>query len=170
MNNNQIINSNYFESSVSRSYLTDWIEAIHSIISLSSSASAWLLEFLASEEGLKYIKPFLVESSARDVRINFSGLLEKCLSSSCTLSTNTWVETIIRHIVSLLRHVGDNVKHSSQYFWFLFMFAQMVKIPHSFERLFLILIFIPGRVLLSVNNFLISAPFKTVFSFSQVSL
>ena len=150
-----------------RSYLTDWIEAIHSIISLSTSASAWLLEFLASEEGLKYIKPFLVESSARDVRTNFSGLLEKCLSSSCTLITNTWVETIIRHIVSLLSDVGDHVKHSSQYFWFLFMFAQMVKISHSFERFFLI--FIHRRVLVNVNNFLISAPFKTVFSFSPVS-
>ena len=134
--NNRIIIRYHFESLFCRSCLTDWIEAIHSIISLSTSASAWLLEFLASEEGLKYIKPFLVESSARDVRTNFSGLLEKCLSSSCTLITNTWVETIIRHIVSLLSDVGDNVKHSSQYFWFLFMFAQMVKISHSFERFF----------------------------------
>ena len=113
----------------SRSYLTDWIEAIHSIITHSAPASAWLLEFLASEDGLKYIRPFLVESSARDVRTNFSGLLEKCLSSSSTPATNISVQAIVRHIVSLLTNVGDNVKHSSQYFWFLFMFAQMVKIP-----------------------------------------
>ena len=114
----------------SRSYLTDWIEAIHSIITHSAPASAWLLEFLASEDGLKYIRPFLVESSARDVRTNFSGLLEKCLSSSSTpAANNISVQAIVRHIVSLLTNVGDNVKHSSQYFWFLFMFAQMVKIP-----------------------------------------
>ena len=157
----------------SRSDLTDWIEAIHSIITHSAPASAWLLEFLASEDGLKYIRPFLVESSARDVRTNFSGLLEKCLSSSSTPTTNISVQTIVRHIVSLLTNVGDNVKHSSQYFWFLFMFAQMVKILPIEQYFFIkviLLIFIHRRVLVSVNNSSISAPFKTVSSFSQASL
>ena len=60
--------------------MVDWTDAIHSIITLCSSASHWLLEFL-STEGLKYLKPFLVECNARDVRTNFSQLLEKTLSS-----------------------------------------------------------------------------------------
>jgi len=122
-----LFNTYYHVKRRKRSCLTDWIEAIHSIITLSASASAWLLDFLASEEGLKYIKPYLVESTARDVRINFSGLLEKSLStlSSHGPDTNCSVGHIIRHIVSLLSDVGDNVKNSSQYFWFLFMYAQM---------------------------------------------
>ena len=152
-----------------RSCLTDWIEAIHSIITLSASASAWLLDFLASEEGLKYIKPYLVESTARDVRINFSGLLEKSLSSlsSHGPDTNCSVGGIIRHIVSLLGDVGDNVKNSSQYFWFLFMYAQMVdQSSYSLKKLVCSLI----RVLVNANSFLISGHFKIVFSSSLVSL
>ena len=111
----------------------------------------------------------MVESTARDVRINFSGLLEKSLStlSSHGPDTNCSVGHIIRHIVSLLSDVGDNVKNSSQYFWFLFMYAQMVdQSSYSLKKLVCSLI----RVLVNANSFLISGHFKIVFSSSLVSL
>ena len=75
-----LFNTYYHVRRRKRSALVDWTDAIHSIITLCSSASQWLLEFL-STEGLKYLKPFLVECNARDVRSNFSHLLEKTVSS-----------------------------------------------------------------------------------------
>ena len=75
-----LFNTYYHVRQRKRSALVDWTAAIHSIITLCSSASQWLLEFL-STEGLKYLKPFLVECNARDVRSNFSHLLEKTVSS-----------------------------------------------------------------------------------------
>ena len=67
--------------------MSDWVDTIHSIVTLSPAASQWLTDFLSSEDGLKYVKPFLVESGARDVRTNFSQLLDKCLASGTTSST-----------------------------------------------------------------------------------
>ena len=110
--------------------MSDWVDTIHSIVTLSPAASQWLTDFLSSEDGLKYVKPFLVESGARDVRTNFSQLLDKCLASQASHAAGSQAATaIIQHIVSLLSAeggVGDNVKYSSQYFWLLSMFAQMV--------------------------------------------
>ena len=110
--------------------MSDWVDTIHSIVTLSPAASQWLTEFLSSEDGLKYVKPFLVESGARDVRTNFSQLLDKCLASQASHAAGSQAAAaIIQHIVSLLSAeggVGDNVKYSSQYFWLLSMFAQMV--------------------------------------------
>ena len=77
---NFLFNTYYHVRRRKRSALVDWADAIHSIITLCSSASQWLVDFL-STEGLKYLKPFLVECNARDVRSNFSHLLEKTVSS-----------------------------------------------------------------------------------------
>ena len=109
--------------------MIDWIDAIHNIITLSPPASQWLVDFLSSEEGLKYIKPYLVEATARDVRINFSHLLEKSLSSQMKHNKDKTesVNIIIQHLISLLTTVSDNIKYCSQYFWLLFMFVKMVR-------------------------------------------
>ena len=113
-----------------RASMSDWVDTIHSIVTLSPAASQWLTDFLSSEDGLKYVKPFLVESGARDVRTSFSQLLDKCLASQASHAAGSpAAAAIIQHIVSLLSAeggVGDNVKYSSQYFWLLSMFAQMV--------------------------------------------
>ena len=60
--------------------IADWVDAIEAIICTSSHACSWLLQFL-STEGLKYLKPYLLECPSRDVRTNFSHILEKTFSN-----------------------------------------------------------------------------------------
>ena len=56
-------------------------------------------------DGLRYLKPYLLESSSRDVRQNFSQLLEKTLSShvkhSGTSESNA-INAIVNHLVDML--------------------------------------------------------------------
>ena len=111
--------------------MNEWLDAINSLITLSPASSKWLTEHLASEEGLKLVTPYLLESTSRDVRINFSQLLDKCLSSEMSHSQESDQLIIIQHIVSLLRtHVADNIKLCAQYFWLLLKYAQMVCVTH----------------------------------------
>ena len=111
--------------------MNEWLDAINSLITLSPASSKWLTEHLASEEGLKLVTPYLLESTSRDVRINFSQLLDKCLSSEMSHSQESDQLIIIQHVVSLLRtHVADNIKLCAQYFWLLLKYAQMVCITH----------------------------------------
>eukprot|EP00090_Calanus_glacialis_P047045 TRINITY_DN9530_c0_g1_i3.p1 TRINITY_DN9530_c0_g1~~TRINITY_DN9530_c0_g1_i3.p1 ORF type:complete len:2633 (-),score=502.34 TRINITY_DN9530_c0_g1_i3:271-7929(-) len=111
-----------------RCVMADWVDAIEAVITVCPTASEWLVNYLSSD-GLRYLKPYLLESSSRDVRQNFSQLLEKTLSSHIKhsgSSESNAVTGIVTHLVEMLvRDVPDNVKFSSQYFWSLLMFAQM---------------------------------------------
>ena len=63
-----------------RAVIADWVDAIEAIISTNAHACSWLVEFL-STDGLKYLKPYLLECPNRDVRANFSQILEKSFSN-----------------------------------------------------------------------------------------
>ena len=102
-----LFNTYYHVRRRRRAAMLDWTDAIHSIITLCSSASHSLLEFL-STEGLKYLKPFLVECNARDVRTNFSHLLEKTLSSQLA-HFPTVQEADITKEAAGSAHVGINI-------------------------------------------------------------
>ena len=126
-----LFNTYYHVKQRRRGCLSEWLDGLHSLITLNMAACDWLVDFLASDQGIRYIKPYLVESSARDVRHNFSQLVEKIISShnSHHHGHNQNINTIIQHLVSLLsKTVNDNIKHCSRYFWLLFEISQMVNI------------------------------------------
>ena len=67
-------------STVQRVVMADWVDAIENIISVSPPTCSWLVQLL-STDGLKYLKPYLLEATARDVRSNFSALLERAFAN-----------------------------------------------------------------------------------------
>jgi len=113
-----------------RHVMNDWIDVVDHIISTDKGACDWLLNLLAADD-FKYLKPYLLECPARDVRTHFSNLLEKTFSASFRLTKKSLrpsgrVVDILVHLVSLLdKEVSDAIKFSSQYFWVLSMYAQM---------------------------------------------
>lgn len=116
--------------------MRDWVEAIETMIESCPGTQLWLLTYLSSD-GIRYIKPFLLEARSRDVRQSFSQLLERVLAChikhtvssrnahSATSTRGAPLNTILTHLVDMLgSEVQDNVKNCSQYFWVLLRFAQ----------------------------------------------
>ena len=109
------------------------IEIIDSYLQKSSSATSWMLEFLSSQEGLCYMRPFLLECGAKEVRHLFSQLLIKAFRYQklhfSTLTENKDDEAtdkILASLRALLRDgdVAKHIKHCSQLFLTLSKFAQ----------------------------------------------
>ena len=119
--------------------MADWVDAIENIISVSPPTCSWLVQLL-STDGLKYLKPYLLEATARDVRSNFSALLERAFANlvkhragdSDVAAVNVILSALVEMMAS---NVADNVKHCGQYFWTLSMFAQMVRAAERDRRL-----------------------------------
>ena len=128
-------------STVQRVVMADWVDAIENIISVSPPTCSWLVQLL-STDGLKYLKPYLLEATARDVRSNFSALLERAFAFANLVkhragdSDVAAVNVILSALVEMMAsNVADNVKHCGQYFWTLSMFAQMVRAAERDRRL-----------------------------------
>ena len=76
---------------------------------------------LLSTDGLKYLKPYLLEATARAVRSNFSALLERAFANlvkhragdSDVAAVNVILSALVEMMAS---NVADNVKHCGQYF------------------------------------------------------
>ena len=153
--------------------MNEWLDAVQCITNKSAAASQWLVSYMSSDQGLKYIKPFLIECSARDVRTSFSQLVERCVSggdrdTSASVNsdrdTSASVNTIVQHIVNMLRtDVAENVKHSSQCFWLLLKFAQMVK--YFLKVIVFLIIFCIYREFLIVSSYLTWELLRSVFIF-----
>ena len=126
-------------STVQRVVMADWVDAIENIISVSPPTCSWLVQLL-STDGLKYLKPYLLEATARDVRSNFSALLERAFANlvkhragdSDVAAVNVILSALVEMMAS---NFADNVKHCGQYFWTLSMFAQMVRAAERDRRL-----------------------------------
>ena len=124
-----LFNTYYHVRRRHRSVMADWVAAIESLIQGCATTAHWLVSYLSSD-GLKYLKPYLVEGRSRDVRQSFSQLLSVCLSSHLfhrggAVHASNDVTTILTHLVEMLgSEVPDNVKNCGQYFWVLLKFAQ----------------------------------------------
>ena len=107
-------------STVQRVVMADWVDAIENIISVSPPTCSWLVQLL-STDGLKYLKPYLLEATARDVRSNFSALLERAFANlvkhragdSDVAEVNVILSALVEMMAS---NFADNVKHCGQYF------------------------------------------------------
>ena len=51
------------------------VDTIETYLEYSSQAAQWLVQYLASGDGLRYLRPFLLECGAKEVRLIYSRLL-----------------------------------------------------------------------------------------------
>jgi len=112
--------------------MQDWEELMLNMTSQSEAACQWLVTFLEADQ-YKYLKPYLLEASCRDIRSQMSSLLEK-LFISCyekaheskkSGGPSEGVKKLLKYLISLVHtDVPNNPKNCAQYFKLLSMFAQ----------------------------------------------
>lgn len=115
----------------------DFVDSITSLLNRSKKATEALLVFLSSATGLQYLKPFLLEASAREVRANFAHLVFNGIRAFETHRGDTEVEEVTKVLSSLAvlveKDAATHCKNSGQFFWLLSKFAQMVSFPVWFQ-------------------------------------
>ncbi|KAL3868453.1 hypothetical protein ACJMK2_041259 [Sinanodonta woodiana] len=121
----------YFRTKIkTRPELDEWVEVIETILTHCKEACLWLLEYLASEEGSGFIRPFLLDCPNRDVRLTMAKILERLFC--CFLTTHSGLpihkslDTILENLLLLLnKEVIDQCKQSIQYFLVLKSYVQL---------------------------------------------
>ncbi|XP_052775472.1 ubiquitin carboxyl-terminal hydrolase 24-like isoform X3 [Mya arenaria] len=121
--------------------LEEWVDVLDELVHRCKPACRWLLDYLASEEGSTYIRPFLLECPSKDVRFSFAKILEKAmccyLSEHGGVPTEKCVDDIVEQLLSMLnKDVVDQCKHSVQYFLVLRSYVQLgtKAVSHMFMR------------------------------------
>ena len=61
------------------SRLSAWVDLVNVYTSASKESAEWVIDYLASEDGPKHVRSFLLECPTRNVRLQFSRLLENSL-------------------------------------------------------------------------------------------
>ena len=98
-----------------------------SILEHSAEACKFLSERLSSNEGLRYLRPFLIESEAKEVRAAFSQLLGKIIQFHLAHFSSTdcdAINKILRTALNLIHEdVANHIKNCGTLFSFLHKFA-----------------------------------------------
>ncbi len=112
------------------SILSEMVDGVSVLVERSRRATETLLAFLASSEGLQYLRPFLLECPSRDVRVNFSQMVFSGMRAYERHHGDTesdHVNRVLSSLVGLLeKDVSAHCKNSGQFFWLVSKFAQMV--------------------------------------------
>ncbi|KAG2461370.1 UBP24 hydrolase, partial [Polypterus senegalus] len=102
----------------------EWIATIENLLSKSSQACQWLIEYLVSCEGRELIKICLLESSVREVRGVVATILEKTLENGLRYQ-DKGLDQLLEVLLFLLeKDVPENCKNCSQYFSLFSSFLQ----------------------------------------------
>ncbi|KAA0708793.1 Ubiquitin carboxyl-terminal hydrolase 24 [Triplophysa tibetana] len=102
----------------------EWIATVEVLLSKSSEACQWMVQYLVSPEGREIIKICLLECSVREVRVVVATVLEKTLESALYF-LDPGLDCLLDMLLSLLdKDVPDNCKNCSQYFSLFSNFAQ----------------------------------------------
>ncbi|KAI1892010.1 hypothetical protein AGOR_G00149590 [Albula goreensis] len=97
------------------------------LLSKSSEACQWMVQYLVSAEGREIIKICLLECSVREVRVVVATILEKTLESALNFQ-DQGVDSLLDVLLSLLdKDVPENCKNCSQYFSLFSNFVQKVR-------------------------------------------
>lgn len=111
------------------SVMCDWIDFIETTVNICKEAAFWFIDFLGSDVGLSYLKPFLLECPNREVRQMFARIVEKACANYLSHGGQTVspsLDRIVTHLLDMLNQdVPDNCRTCSQYFWLLSMYAQL---------------------------------------------
>ncbi|XP_051788643.1 ubiquitin carboxyl-terminal hydrolase 24 isoform X2 [Erpetoichthys calabaricus] len=102
----------------------EWIATIENLLSKSSQACQWLIEYLVSCEGRELIKICLLECSVREVRGVVATILEKTLENGLRYQ-DQGLDQLLEVLLFLLeKDVPENCKNCSQYFSLFSSFLQ----------------------------------------------
>ncbi|CAG0890208.1 unnamed protein product, partial [Cyprideis torosa] len=112
------------------SRLEAWMRFMLDVFDSRPEAPQWLLEFLTSHEGEKYLKLFLLECPEVDVRQFFAGVLEHALVyfvSKHNMPLDTpCLKNLLCCLLSLLdKDVGASVKTSGQFLSLLYAYSNI---------------------------------------------
>uniref|UniRef100_A0A672T582 Ubiquitin carboxyl-terminal hydrolase 24 n=1 Tax=Sinocyclocheilus grahami TaxID=75366 RepID=A0A672T582_SINGR len=129
----------------------EWITTVEVLLSKSSEACQWMVQYLVAPEGREIIKICLLECSVREVRVVVATILEKTLESALYFQ-DAGLDCLLDMLLSLLdKDVPDNCKNCSQYFSLFSNFAQrgcgpcQLLLKHSAYRRMLVFLLGPNR-------------------------
>ncbi|KAM6962810.1 ubiquitin carboxyl-terminal hydrolase 24 isoform 2-T2 [Aplochiton taeniatus] len=129
----------------------EWMAAVEVLLSKSSEACKWMVQYLVGPEGREITKVCLLEGSVREVRVVVASILEKTLESALHFG-DQGLDGLMDALLSLLdKDVPENVKNCAQYFSLFSNFAQrgsgpcQLLLKHSAYRRMLIFLLGPNR-------------------------
>ncbi|XP_061594074.1 ubiquitin carboxyl-terminal hydrolase 24 isoform X3 [Cololabis saira] len=129
----------------------EWMAAVEVLLSKSSEACQWMVQYLVGPEGREIIRGCLLECSAREVRIVVASILEKTLESALHFG-DPGLDGLADALLSLLdKDVPENVKNCAQYFNLFSNFTHrgcgpcQLLLKHSAYRRMLVFLLGPNR-------------------------
>ncbi|XP_058493383.1 ubiquitin carboxyl-terminal hydrolase 24 isoform X7 [Solea solea] len=129
----------------------EWMATVEVLLSKSSEACQWMVQYLVGPEGREITKVCLLESSVREVRVVVASILEKTMESALHFG-DPGIDNMTDALLSLLdKDVPENVKNCAQYFGLFSNFAQrgcgpcQLLLKHSAYRRMLIFLLGPNR-------------------------
>uniref|UniRef100_A0A3P8PU51 Ubiquitin carboxyl-terminal hydrolase 24 n=1 Tax=Astatotilapia calliptera TaxID=8154 RepID=A0A3P8PU51_ASTCA len=106
----------------------EWMATVEVLLSKSSEACQWMVQYLVGPEGREIVKVCLLECSVREVRVVVASILEKTLESALQFG-DPGLDSLTDALLSLLdKDVPENVKNCAQYFNLFSNFAQRLGI------------------------------------------
>ncbi|XP_026201108.1 ubiquitin carboxyl-terminal hydrolase 24 isoform X6 [Anabas testudineus] len=129
----------------------EWMATVEVLLSKSSEACNWMVQYLVGPEGREITRVCLLECSIREVRVVVASILEKTLESALHFG-DPRLDSLTDALLSLLdKDVPENVKNCAQYFSLFSNFAQrgcgpcQLLLKHSAYRRMLIFLLGPNR-------------------------
>ncbi|CAL8347232.1 unnamed protein product [Gadus morhua 'NCC'] len=102
----------------------EWMTTVEVLLSKSSVACGWMVQYLVGPEGREISRVCLLECSLREVRVVVASILEKTLESALHFR-EPGLDGLVDALLSLLdKDVPENVKNCAQYFSLFSNFAQ----------------------------------------------
>uniref|UniRef100_A0A3Q3F0U1 Ubiquitin carboxyl-terminal hydrolase 24 n=1 Tax=Labrus bergylta TaxID=56723 RepID=A0A3Q3F0U1_9LABR len=129
----------------------EWMATVEVLLTKSSEACQWMVQYLVGSEGREITRVGLLECSVREVRVVVASILEKTLESALHFG-DPGLDNLMDALLSLLdKDVPENVKNCGQYFGLFSNFAQrgcgpcQLLLKHSAYRRMLMFLLGPNR-------------------------
>ena len=112
-----------------KTLMSNLVDTIETYVEYCSQAAEWLVSFLASSDGLRYLRPFLLECGAKEVRLLYARLLTVAFRfyhrHFGSLQVDH-VDKILDTLLTLIRTDASNhIKNCGQLFSVITRFAEL---------------------------------------------
>ncbi|XP_076009075.1 ubiquitin carboxyl-terminal hydrolase 24 isoform X3 [Genypterus blacodes] len=102
----------------------EWMATVEVLLTKSSEACQWMVQYLVGPEGREITRVCLLECGVREVRAVVASILEKTMESALHFG-DPGLDALMDVLLSLLdKDVPENVKNCTQYFSLFSSFAQ----------------------------------------------
>ncbi|XP_061744458.1 ubiquitin carboxyl-terminal hydrolase 24 isoform X2 [Nerophis ophidion] len=129
----------------------EWMATVEVLLSKSSTACQWMVQYLVGPEGREITRVCLLECGMREVRVVVASFLEKTIESALHFA-DPGLDSLTDALLSLLdKDVPENVKNCAQYFSLFSSFSQkggeacQLLLKHSAYRRMLLFLLGPNR-------------------------